>query len=309
MSHQSTNTRVFTSSEYQPYQTSDYDRAIQQAAERERAAQAERTQSTTPTGLQNGSGQPSQSLRLPGLNDLFASKLLINPNMADGRKTPTYNELRRDSVAGPNYFDTSCRPGFMGRTDAMAPAPLVIAPPQQRSSSQTSPISIQNLCSPQDATLPSRTPSLSTSPTASQTSASSLLQPMPHVKATSPHELPPAFFGTSDLAPATYVYQAASSYEGVSYIPGRGPCHMYAGGYSIPTHIFQDPLNLTQSKILRKRLSVACSTCRKKKIKCEPGPEGCLQCKKAQRPCKIEPAKRRLKSSAASSFQAEKSPA
>ncbi|KAM3420269.1 hypothetical protein BST61_g3556 [Cercospora zeina] len=269
---------------YEPYQTSEYDRAIQQAAERERLAHAQSHCASEPR-IHEASYPPP---RLPGLNDLFASKLLINPNLADDRDKSSFVDDRRDSVA--SQFDR--------KNSRHSPVPNHGL--HQTSPRKPSSISIQSLCSPQEQhSLPSRTPSLSTSPTVSQASSSSLMQPAQRSQPTSPYELPPGFFGTSDLAPATYVYQAASSYEGIAYIPGRGSCHMYKGGYSIPTHIFQDPLNLTQSKILRKRLSVACVTCRKKKIKCEPGPDGCLQCKKGQRQCKIEPAKRRAKAAAA----------
>ncbi|PPJ59494.1 hypothetical protein CBER1_10011 [Cercospora berteroae] len=265
---------------YEPYQTSEYDRAIQRAAGRERVANGQSYRATEPRA-HDGSHQPP---RLPGFNDLFASKLLINPDLGDKQ---AFVDDRRDSVV--SQFDR--------KNSVLSPVPH--HRPQQTTRGKPGSISIQSLCSPQDDSLPSPTLSLSTSPTVSQASSSSLMQPAHHSQPTSPYELPPGFFGTSELAPATYVYQAASSYEGIAYIPGQGSCHMYKGGYSIPTHIFQDPLNLTQSKILRKRLSVACVTCRKKKIKCEPGPDGCLQCKKGQRQCKIEPAKRRAKAAAA----------
>lgn len=67
----------------------------------------------------------------------------------------------------------------------------------------------------------------------------------------------------------------------------RGSYHIYKDGYPLPAHIFLDPPNLPQRKYPRKRLPVACVACRKKKIKCEPGPDACLQCKKGQRECKM----------------------
>lgn len=95
------------------------------------------------------------------------------------------------------------------------------------------------------------------------------------------------------LHPATYVYQPyQSDYQGIQMISGKGPHHIYASGYCIPTHVqgkYVDPTRgLTRAKIPRRRLSTACSVCRKKKIRCEPTHDGgCLQCKKADRECKV----------------------
>ncbi|EME79785.1 uncharacterized protein MYCFIDRAFT_183812 [Pseudocercospora fijiensis CIRAD86] len=94
----------------------------------------------------------------------------------------------------------------------------------------------------------------------------------------------------SAFTPATYVYQAAA-YEGIQDVPGIGPHHFYKGGLCIPTHVYGEAVNplwgLTRGKVPRKRLSVACQTCRAKKIRCEPSFGGCLQCKKAEKPCRV----------------------
>ncbi|KAF7198638.1 hypothetical protein HII31_00377 [Pseudocercospora fuligena] len=94
----------------------------------------------------------------------------------------------------------------------------------------------------------------------------------------------------SSFTPATYVYQAAA-YEGIQDVPGIGPHHFYKGGLCIPTHVYGEAVNpmwgLTRGKVPRKRLSVACQTCRAKKIRCEPSFGGCLQCKKAEKPCRV----------------------
>ncbi|KXS96887.1 hypothetical protein AC578_6232 [Pseudocercospora eumusae] len=100
----------------------------------------------------------------------------------------------------------------------------------------------------------------------------------------------------SSFTPATYVYQAAA-YEGIQDVPGIGPHHFYKGGLCIPTHVYGEAVSpmwgLTRGKVPRKRLSVACQTCRAKKIRCEPSFGGCLQCKKAEKPCRVEPVRRR----------------
>lgn len=232
MSRPYTTKQAPSSHTYEPYQTSEYDRAIQQARERERAAEAARAQSSTTTISQDlGPAKPNQAPRLPSLNDLFASKLLINPNTREGRKTPSYGDQRRDSVAQGSYFDAARMHGVSTKTNTVVTPPLVLAPPQYGSPKKAGPLTIQSLCSAPEHTPTSPTPSLSTSPTTSQSSNLSL-NPFHRSQPTSPYELPPAFFGTTDLAPATYLYQSASTYEGVSYIHGRGPCQMYHGGYS-----------------------------------------------------------------------------
>lgn len=242
MSRPYTTNHAHSSMGYEPYQTSEYDRAIQQAAERERAAEAARSRSssTTTTTTTTTSHIPipakssTQLPRLPGLNDLFASKLLINPDSSsrESRRSPDYDDHRRDSVARGSYFDTLRPSDLSARPRTVITPPLVHASSPYGSQPKTSPLTIQSLCSAPEHNFISPTSSLPTSPATSQSSNSSLMQPASHSQPTSPHELPPAFFGTSDLAPATYVYQAASAYEGVSYIHGRGPCHMYKGGYS-----------------------------------------------------------------------------
>ncbi|CAK1367798.1 unnamed protein product [Cercospora beticola] len=88
----------------------------------------------------------------------------------------------------------------------------------------------------------------------------------------------------------------------------RGSYHIYKDGYPLPAHIFLDALNLSQRKYPRKRLLVACVACRKKKIKCEPGPDACLQCKKGRRECKIEPTKRRTNKTLDSTSRAAENP-
>ncbi|KAF2160772.1 hypothetical protein M409DRAFT_70293 [Zasmidium cellare ATCC 36951] len=84
-----------------------------------------------------------------------------------------------------------------------------------------------------------------------------------------------------------------NNYLGVTDVPGEGSFHMYEGGFRIPTHVDGETVNpawgLTKANKPRKRLAMACLDCREKKIKCEPGTVSCLQCEKAQRPCRKAP--------------------
>lgn len=79
-------------------------------------------------------------------------------------------------------------------------------------------------------------------------------------------------------------------YLGIKDLPGEGVFHLYEGGFRIPTQVDGEQVNpawgLTKANKPRKRLALACLDCREKKIKCEPGVSGCLQCEKAKRLCR-----------------------
>ncbi|KAF2858570.1 hypothetical protein K470DRAFT_300778 [Piedraia hortae CBS 480.64] len=84
--------------------------------------------------------------------------------------------------------------------------------------------------------------------------------------------------------------ESSGKYLGVREFPGEGTFHVYESGYRMPTHIDGETVNpawgLTKANKPRKRLALACLDCREKKIKCEPAPNGCIQCVKAKRPCR-----------------------
>ncbi|KAJ5146382.1 uncharacterized protein N7515_000946 [Penicillium bovifimosum] len=76
-------------------------------------------------------------------------------------------------------------------------------------------------------------------------------------------------------------------------------CFVYADGSFCPKFIDGTPVNanwgVTKAGRPRKRLGLACLTCREKKIKCSPNPtaEGiCDQCRKSGRECRFESAPR-----------------
>lgn len=77
-------------------------------------------------------------------------------------------------------------------------------------------------------------------------------------------------------------------------LPGKGMCYIYDDGTYCPKAIGGDSVNpqwgVTKAGKPRKRLAQACTTCREKKIRCDPGSglSKCSQCLKFNRECKFE---------------------
>lgn len=74
-------------------------------------------------------------------------------------------------------------------------------------------------------------------------------------------------------------------------IPGEGPCWVYEDGSTCKKVIDGELVNaqwgVTKAGKPRKRLAIACTTCREKKIKCDPAEPKCVQCEKFGRECKF----------------------
>ncbi|KAI2623336.1 hypothetical protein GGR54DRAFT_638570 [Hypoxylon sp. NC1633] len=79
-------------------------------------------------------------------------------------------------------------------------------------------------------------------------------------------------------------------------VPGEGLCYFYDDGTHCKTVIDGEPVNahwgVTKAGKPRKRLAIACLTCREKKIKCDPDYPRCVQCEKFGRICKFKNAPR-----------------
>ncbi|KAK4203831.1 hypothetical protein QBC40DRAFT_250673 [Triangularia verruculosa] len=79
-------------------------------------------------------------------------------------------------------------------------------------------------------------------------------------------------------------------------VPGEGLCYFYDDGSHCKTVIDGEPVNahwgVTKAGKPRKRLAIACVTCREKKIKCDPDYPRCVQCEKFGRVCKFKNAPR-----------------
>ena len=77
-------------------------------------------------------------------------------------------------------------------------------------------------------------------------------------------------------------------------IPGEGVCYIYEDGSRVKKVIDGEVVNaiwgITKAGKPRKRLAVACMTCREKKIKCDPNEPKCLQCDKSGRECRFQSA-------------------
>ena len=72
-------------------------------------------------------------------------------------------------------------------------------------------------------------------------------------------------------------------------LPGEGPVWVYEDGTTCPKMIDGEQVNaewgITKAGKPRKRLAIACTSCREKKIKCEPAEPRCIQCEKFGKEC------------------------
>ncbi|TVY15160.1 putative transcriptional regulatory protein [Lachnellula arida] len=79
-------------------------------------------------------------------------------------------------------------------------------------------------------------------------------------------------------------------------VSGEGMCYFYDDGTHCKTVIDGEVVNahwgVTKAGKPRKRLAIACITCREKKIKCDPDFPRCVQCEKFGRICKFKNAPR-----------------
>ncbi|KAK9420302.1 hypothetical protein SUNI508_06571 [Seiridium unicorne] len=79
-------------------------------------------------------------------------------------------------------------------------------------------------------------------------------------------------------------------------VSGEGLCYFYDDGSHCKTVIDGEQVNahwgVTKAGKPRKRLAIACLTCREKKIKCDPDFPRCVQCEKFGRVCKFKNAPR-----------------
>ena len=75
-------------------------------------------------------------------------------------------------------------------------------------------------------------------------------------------------------------------------VPGEGVCYFYDDGSHCKAVIDGEAVNahwgVTKAGKPRKRLAIACMTCREKKIKCDPDYPRCVQCEKFGRICKFK---------------------
>ncbi|KAI9818257.1 MAG: hypothetical protein M1832_004473 [Thelocarpon impressellum] len=133
---------------------------------------------------------------------------------------------------------------------------------------------------------------------------SQLQQHHPRPPQSSPYAGPRPGHGASASPPVGDVI-GPSIWTGTHFLPrfigerevrGEGPCYFYDDGTHCKTFIDGEAVNahwgVTKAGKPRKRLAVACLTCREKKIKCDPDFPKCVQCEKFGRVCKFKNAPR-----------------
>ena len=109
--------------------------------------------------------------------------------------------------------------------------------------------------------------------------------PSPHSSDTSPSSATPTDSGHGP---------ALVQLVGERVVPGEGPCYIYDDGSYVRKIIDGEAVNaqwgITKAGKPRKRLAIACITCREKKIKCDPAVPKCVQCDKTGRDCRFQTA-------------------
>lgn len=95
----------------------------------------------------------------------------------------------------------------------------------------------------------------------------------------------PEQFGKSTVNPVKLTPRVVRE----DVLPGEGPVWVYEDGSTCPKVIDGEPVNaewgITKAGKPRKRLAIACTNCREKKIKCQPALPKCAQCGKLGREC------------------------
>lgn len=128
-------------------------------------------------------------------------------------------------------------------------------------------------------------------------------QPRPIAPISSPNTLysqaPPAYESSrsplsdrgSSGRDTAKIVKPSARVVGDRIIPGEGPCWVYEDGSTCKKVIDGETVNaqwgVTKAGKPRKRLAIACTTCREKKIKCDPGDPKCAQCEKYLRVCRF----------------------
>ncbi len=133
--------------------------------------------------------------------------------------------------------------------------------------------------------------------------ASQSNQPRPIAPLNSPNQYYQAQAPSYEVSPSPLSDRGANGRElaklvkpsarvvGERVIPGEGPCWVYEDGSTCKKVIDGETVNaqwgVTKAGKPRKRLAIACTTCREKKIKCDPGDPKCAQCEKYLRVCRF----------------------
>ena len=102
---------------------------------------------------------------------------------------------------------------------------------------------------------------------------------------------PPALASLPSRRDASNPVRPQPKVVGEDDVPGEGPSWVYDDGTTCKKIIDGEEVipewGITKAGKPRKRLAIACTTCREKKIKCEPAMPKCVQCEKFNRDCKF----------------------
>ena len=117
--------------------------------------------------------------------------------------------------------------------------------------------------------------------------------PPPQSHSYGQNKMPPMVAGQPHSDPANPT-KPVMKVVGEQNIHGEGICYLYEDGSHVKKYIDGEAVNaqwgVTKAGKPRKRLAIACMTCREKKIKCDPGEPKCVQCDKSGRECRFQTA-------------------
>ncbi|KAL8738867.1 MAG: hypothetical protein Q9181_000394 [Wetmoreana brouardii] len=256
-----------------------------------------------PHNAQHGQLPPVSQLLTPGSQSSDA------PSPYSTHQSPTTSENRRDqsSPRQPGFPSASPTAGGIPYQSAFTAGPYQVASYENvlpRGSNFAGTPTLPQYGMPNQPTQDSNM-SLYTHPNAvpQPPYPSYPRQPPQITTMAAPTQHPPNLPGTYDYAsnlnassdPSTSnVTQSVKPLPrvlGEQDIPGEGPCWVYEDG-SICRKVIDGELvnaqwGVTKAGKPRKRLAIACTTCREKKIKCDPGEGKCQQCEKVGRECRF----------------------
>ncbi|KAL9598293.1 MAG: hypothetical protein Q9219_004594 [cf. Caloplaca sp. 3 TL-2023] len=255
---------------------------------------------------------PTQHGQLPSV-----SQLLTPGSQSSGASSP-YSMHQSQSSSENRPEQSSPRQSRLGSTPPQSAGVLYQSPlsaaPYSVPSYDTTPSSRSNFAGlsavpPFAQRLPSQHPTGSNTnlythpvPTHQRAYLPYASQPQHHAAvAAAPYH--PSQAGTYDYGstshvrsdhPGTNVNQSVKPLPrvvGEQDIAGEGPCWVYEDGSICRKVIDGEAVNaqwgVTKAGKPRKRLAIACTTCREKKIKCDPGEGKCQQCEKFGRECRF----------------------
>lgn len=246
----------------------------------------------------NSSNQTHQTL--PSFSTLFSSSVQASPLLRNPEYTAQSSRERQHSQSGAYSLTVGSQPRttFEAIADSRRPSHHDISS-QNKSFPSTVPLYLSG---------PASVP-VSPSQATFEAAQSQAQGPITAHGDQDPHQpnLPPNQSSPSTEVPAEVPvprfpegmgpriwtgYEFLPQFVRAEHVPGEGLCYFYDDGSHCKSVIDGDPVNphwgVTKAGKPRKRLAIACLTCREKKIKCDPDFPRCSQCQKFNRTCKFK---------------------